>query len=540
MRNNQKEFLKCKRDPIYFIETYLRIFNPSQGNIPFNLYKKQKEFLHLFLTKHEIISFKSRQTGMSTLLQQLSLWLQLFYDNYNIGIISLEQQKQNDFLKGQKIIYYNSDLSWLNVKIVKNIESLFSFTNNSSIRQGNSNNPFRSYTMSTIIVDEQQFIPNLKTQLMSVAPTLQRISNTSLPYGIILNSTQNGIDNYYYQVYQKQLHNEGGYTLFKFHWSDIPEYDEEWYERQCDLLDNDPKLIQQELDMKFIGSGDTYIKGEVLEQIQSQISNEYDVIYLDDEQRYKIQVYDHPEENEEYIIGVDPSGGTGNDYSQVIVLRRSDQNVVQIFENNEIDDRQLSILLNKLGTYYNNQKIGIEQNGGFGLSVIRRLKNELNYSNLFWSEPLSNNQIKKGSKRKKKEKVQGIINNMVTRPLILSNMQKYIYNDYTIVRQEQLFNELLVLIHYHGKVQQRYGFHDDLVFQFQHQLWVRENEENDTNNNVFNKEDENNQNVLSKIVFVERQTLKKDNDNSYIDNSNTVDNQQNEMMKMIKNIDFKR
>jgi len=63
------EFLKCKSNPIYFIENYIKIFNQSLGTIPFKLFDKQKEFINLFLNKHKILVLKSRQTGMTTTIQ---------------------------------------------------------------------------------------------------------------------------------------------------------------------------------------------------------------------------------------------------------------------------------------------------------------------------------------------------------------------------------------------------------------------------------------------------------------------------------------
>jgi len=73
--DNIQEYLKCKTDPIYFIENYIKIFNQRMGVVPFKMFEKQKEFIRLWLEKHKMLVLKSRQTGMSTTLQALSLWL---------------------------------------------------------------------------------------------------------------------------------------------------------------------------------------------------------------------------------------------------------------------------------------------------------------------------------------------------------------------------------------------------------------------------------------------------------------------------------
>jgi hypothetical protein len=73
--DNIQEYLKCKTDPLYFIENYIKIFNQRMGVVPFKMFEKQKEFIRLWLEKHKMLVLKSRQTGMSTTLQALSLWL---------------------------------------------------------------------------------------------------------------------------------------------------------------------------------------------------------------------------------------------------------------------------------------------------------------------------------------------------------------------------------------------------------------------------------------------------------------------------------
>jgi hypothetical protein len=68
-KNSISELLKCKNDPIYFIENYIKIFNQSMGVVPFKLFNKQKEFIRLFIEKHKVLVLKSRQTGMTTTIE---------------------------------------------------------------------------------------------------------------------------------------------------------------------------------------------------------------------------------------------------------------------------------------------------------------------------------------------------------------------------------------------------------------------------------------------------------------------------------------
>jgi hypothetical protein len=46
--DQQKEYDKCKKNPIYFIMNYCVISHPIKGNLPFKLFDYQKELVKKF------------------------------------------------------------------------------------------------------------------------------------------------------------------------------------------------------------------------------------------------------------------------------------------------------------------------------------------------------------------------------------------------------------------------------------------------------------------------------------------------------------
>ena len=58
-----KEFIKCSRDPIYFIEHYVKIVSIDEGLIPFHLYKFQREMIGAFHNNRFSICKLPRQSG---------------------------------------------------------------------------------------------------------------------------------------------------------------------------------------------------------------------------------------------------------------------------------------------------------------------------------------------------------------------------------------------------------------------------------------------------------------------------------------------
>lgn len=506
-KNSISELLKCKNDPIYFIENYIKIFNQSMGVVPFKLFNKQKEFIRLFIEKHKILVLKSRQTGMTTTIEQLQLWLLLFYRNYYIGVLSIEEKRSKKFLEELKEMYYLSNLDkipWL-PKLKRPLQTSLTFSNGSEIRQGNTNNPMRGFRISLIIVDEQQFVENLDEQLKSVGPTLQTIQKSGLPWGIILNSTPNGVNNYYYQIYYNQINNPqgNGYTVFRYHWSEVPYYDEEWYKEQCEILGWDYLQIQQELELKFLSEQNTFIEPKILEILQESVEDPIKILEIEN---IEVEIYNEPKPNEEYFFGIDVQSGLGQDYSQGVIID-SNGEVQQVLHNQRQDDVQLQRQINYIGKMYNYQKIGIEITGGFGLQVLRRLQ-ELGYPNLFKMKKHQN----RTKNKKKPEFVTGILTNQQTRPLILKSLQEYVSQFPENIKSKKIINELLTLVYKNGKVQQKNGFHDDLQMQLQFQYFIRENSIVKT---VYSQEDDIHMiNLLKKLTINEKINI---GDNNEID-----------------------
>lgn len=60
---NIQEWIKCKDDPIYFIENYIKIVTLDNGLQPMRLYDFQKEIVTSILTTNRMISACARQLG---------------------------------------------------------------------------------------------------------------------------------------------------------------------------------------------------------------------------------------------------------------------------------------------------------------------------------------------------------------------------------------------------------------------------------------------------------------------------------------------
>ena len=87
----KKEYIKCAKDPVYFMKKYCWIQHPTRGRIQFNLFPFQEGTLNLLQKHDRTIILKSRQLGISTLSAGLSLWMMLFQKDKAILVVATKQ-----------------------------------------------------------------------------------------------------------------------------------------------------------------------------------------------------------------------------------------------------------------------------------------------------------------------------------------------------------------------------------------------------------------------------------------------------------------
>ena len=69
-----QEYIKCSEDPVYFIQTYIKIVSLDRGLIPFDMYDFQSEMVAKFHANRFNIAKLPRQTGKSTIVTSYLLW----------------------------------------------------------------------------------------------------------------------------------------------------------------------------------------------------------------------------------------------------------------------------------------------------------------------------------------------------------------------------------------------------------------------------------------------------------------------------------
>src|ERR1017187_8147590 len=82
------EYMRCGQDPIYFIETYVKIINLDEGLVPFILRDYQKEMIESAVNNRFTIIATARQVGKSTTMTAYLLWYILFNANKTVALLA--------------------------------------------------------------------------------------------------------------------------------------------------------------------------------------------------------------------------------------------------------------------------------------------------------------------------------------------------------------------------------------------------------------------------------------------------------------------
>ena len=134
----RQEYLKCAKDPSYFMKKYCVVQHPMRGKVPFHLYDFQDKTLKMFVEDKHLIILKSRQLGLSTLSAGYSLWLMTFHTDKNILVIATKQETAKNLVTKVRVMHKELP-SWLKSNCVEDNKLSLKYENGSQIKAVSSN-----------------------------------------------------------------------------------------------------------------------------------------------------------------------------------------------------------------------------------------------------------------------------------------------------------------------------------------------------------------------------------------------------------------
>ena len=452
-------YLKCKYSFNYFCANYVMIEVPGE-NILLKPYEPQSKLIDMINKLHYILVLKSRQIGISTIMQAYITWLCVFYDNVVIGIISKDAPEATDFAR--KIMGIIDKLPvWLKPRrFTKRTERTFILSNGSRcyatpVAPNAPEKTLRGKDITFLVIDEAAFIRHLDSAWTSIVPALstnQKAAKASkIPYGTVILSTPNktvGIGKWFYKRYTESISGTDILKPFTIHWKDIPELaaDPDWYRTQCALFGHDPRKIQQELELKFISTGGTFFDEGTLEKIQD--SNVTPIA------RFKlfngeVWQFEKPVEGRFYIMGVDTAPEHGTDFSAITIWDYLDMKQVWEYQGKCPVHDFVKVVKLAIAQYPGSLVI---ESISYGNQVVEEL-NRTDYCTMLYSEKRGENKI-----------VPGLATTAKSRPLMIDALYSYITEFPEGVKSKRLAMELVGLVSKpSGRVEADIDCNDDLA-----------------------------------------------------------------------------
>lgn len=181
-----EEYIRCKRDIIYFAEKYFYIINLDKGKIRIPLREYQKKMLKSFITpqpdKRHHICLLPRQSGKSTISTVFLLWYALFNEDKEIAILANKEKTAKKILRRVKLAYKLLPL-WLQRGIKIWNETEIHLDNGVKISSSSTaSTANRGDSINILFLDEFAFVPsNIADEFMaSVYPTIASSKNSQI------------------------------------------------------------------------------------------------------------------------------------------------------------------------------------------------------------------------------------------------------------------------------------------------------------------------------------------------------------------------
>ena len=444
------EFVRCKDDPVYFTENYIKIVNVDEGLVSFDMYKFQKKLIRNFHKHRFNICKMPRQTGKSTTVVSYLLHYAIFNDNVNIGILANKAATARDLLGRLQLAYENLP-SWMQQGIIAWNKGSMELENGSKIiAASTSASAVRGMSFNIIFLDEFAFVQNHLADdfFASVYPTISSGKSTK----VIIVSTPHGM-NHFYRMWHDAERGQNEYTPTEVHWSEVPGRDAKWKEQT--IRNTSKQQFAIEFECEFLGSVDTLISAAKLKAM---------VYEQPVEQNGKISIYERPFKGRDYIITVDVARGISKDYSAFIVadITEFPYKIVATYRDNEVKPMLFPSIIEEVGKAYNNAYVLCEVND-IGDQVASILFYDLEYENLLMVAMRGRAGQIVGSGFSGVKTQLGVKMSQVTKKLGCSNLKTLVEEDKLTFMDYNIISELTTFIQKKQSFEAEEGCNDDLA-----------------------------------------------------------------------------
>jgi len=376
-----QEYKKCMDNPIYFVETYVKVISLDDGMVSFVLYPYQRKMFEQFQENRFSVVLACRQSGKSISACAYLLWYVLFNPEKTVAILANKGATAREMLNRITLMLENIPFFLQPGSKALNKGSL-EFSNNSRIlAAATSGSSIRGMSVNLLYLDEFAFVERAAEFYTSTYPVISAGRDTK----VIVTSTANGIGNQFHKIWEGSVQEINEFKSFRVDWWDVPNRDEDW---KLQTISNTSQLqFDQEFGNTFFGTGDTLVNAETLLNLRAKPAKRYMEGGL-------LKIYEEPQKDHDYIMTVDVSKGRGQDYSTFTLIDISVRPFAQVavYRNNTISPLLFPNIIYKYAKPYNDAYVVVESNDQGGV-VCNGLYHDLEYENVHVESSVKANAI---------------------------------------------------------------------------------------------------------------------------------------------------
>lgn len=512
-----KIIVEITRNPWYFLREVVRIPAPGKA-LRFELHRGNLAVVWAILNNFNPILLLPRQKGKTMSVAAILAWIydygttnsQMLFSNKSVADANNNLKRLKD-IRGLLPAFVQDAI--FNDQDTNNIESIINYKRNNSIKCNGSPNSHeaadkqgRGMTTPILWLDEFAFLRHNGVVYKSAAPAQSKVAeiakDNGKPFSKIITTTPNNLDSaegefchsmivgaceFTEELYDMTrdeaeqyitANSNNDFLYIKFTWQQLG-LDDAWYSKECRALANDQLVIRREIDLAWTKASDNSVfSEEQLDVIFANLVDEpletvmLDVGYGEHDrvhEKYPLKIYRELFPEKRYLIGVDTSGGTGNDCSAFTIVDPADMYPCAVFRNNKINISYYTDLLEwMIKEILPNSILVIERNS-YGKSLVDNLVRKIP-SNLFYDY-----QVKDKDKDKlyyKKDNIiYGVNTTVQSRDAMIDLLVQIVDQNPEILGVKEIYEEVKTLVYNSkGKVEHEKGCHDDVVFSY---LFVR-------------------------------------------------------------------
>jgi Terminase large subunit, T4likevirus-type, N-terminal/Terminase RNaseH-like domain len=465
-RELMAEYKKCAKDPIYFIETYMKVVHPDHGLVEFKLRVYQRRLIKNIHENRRCITTMARQSGKSTAVIGYLLWYILF-NKYKLVMLLANKAPTAREILGKAQLAFSMLPKFLQQGVVEwNKGSIVLENGCRALAEATSSDSIRGFTSNVLILDEAAHIEQWEEFSKSTLPTIA----AGLTTKVVMISTPNGMNHFwsYWNLaqYWKTPTAElppgikwNKYIPLLVTWREVPGREEQWYEETMAEMNFDQDKFNQEYECQFLGSSGTLIAGWKLKELATDVRIPLIPVQKDS----GLYEYIRPIKDHIYTMTADVSEGKALDYSTFHVVDITDTPYTQacVFRSNLTTPGDFAEIMFRTAKAYNNAYILIEYEN-LGPVVAWEIFGEFDYENLVCTESAGRTG-KRITFRSGKAVDQGIKMTPIVRQQGCSLLKLLVEQNQLKLSDYHTIQELSRFSKKNNKFQAEEGAHDDLV-----------------------------------------------------------------------------